>query len=143
MVKTLFFLIVVLFFEEGFSQINSTDVLKEFLRSEDFCKYVLPCDKCDSIIVVDTAGFFKNESFFVSGKKVVINSIGYPAHVIPTNDAELLRRSCSSLLVTKYEKQRKGFRIDFFHFPTNGIGWVSYKFKHGKLKKTGFGYGQL
>lgn len=73
------FLILLLFVVQGFSQSKDIDVLKKFLGSEDFCRYVLPCDKCDTILVVDTAGFFNKGNFIVSGKTVIVSSTGYPA----------------------------------------------------------------
>lgn len=138
-----FSLFFVLCFLTGVCQPYDTDVLKKFIASEEFCKYVLPCAKCNTIVLVDTAGYFNIDSFSVSGRTIIIKRTGYPMSQIPVNDGELLLRSCSSLLITNYVRVRRKSRIQYYHYPTNGVGWVSYKYKNKKIKKTGFSYGQF
>ena len=133
----------VLFFLKVMSQPNDTELLKKFVTSEEFCKYILPCKKCNSIVLVDTAGFFNIDSFSVTGQTIAIKRTGYPKNQFPLTKVGLIARSCCSLLITNYLKAKRKIRIDYFHYPTNGLGWVSYRFRNKKLKQTGFSYGQL
>ncbi len=128
---------------EVLSQSNDLTVLKEFVRSQEFCKYIMPCDDCNLIVLVDTAGYFAIDSFFESSKMILIRRTGHPKYQLPTNHEELLQRVCKSLLITNYVKIGRRIRLHYFHYPSNGIGWMTFKYKNKRLKKTGFSYGQL
>lgn len=143
MIKINISILFSLFWLNGMSQTSDRDILAKFVTSNDFCKYILPCDKCNTIVLVDTAGFFKVDLFFVSGQSIAIKRGDYPKDQLPLTKESALFRSCSSLLITNYWRERRKILIQYFHYPTNGVGWISFRIRNKKFKQTGFSYGQF
>ncbi len=122
-------------------QVDNNKLLRALMNDSDFCKHVIPCKKCDTIYVIDTLGYFTHDQYLM--KNIVVTKKYIKGIYIPKNDSDLIKWDCSNLFITKISQNKNYFRINYFHTPTNGIGYIEYQFKGDKLIKVKAQYGQL
>jgi hypothetical protein len=123
------------------SQIDNDKLLQAFVNDSDFCKYIIPCKKCDTIYIIDTLSYFKNTPDFC--KKIVVTKEFIKRTQYPKNNVDLIRWSCGNLFITKITIKKNYYRIIYFHSPTNGLGFIEYRLRRKNLIKVKSHYGQL
>jgi len=122
-------------------QISNSKILQALLSDSEFCRHVIPCKECDTIYVVDTLGYFTNTSDV--DNKIVFTKKYIRRFRSRPNQTSLIEWTCSNLFIDKITRAKNRYRIDFFHTPTNGNGFIEFRLKKGELVKTKSQFGQF
>ena len=141
MKKTILFISTFLSLLNCKSQVSNSRILQALLNDSFFCRYVIRCKDCDTVHVVDTLDYFKNAPHLDSN--IVITKEFIRGIRVPRSRADLLKWTCSNLFITKITRVKRRYRIEYFHTPTNGVGFIVFRWRAGRLIKVKSQFGQL
>lgn len=118
-------------------QISNDKILETFLNDTAFGKFVVPgfYNNCDTIHIIDTSNQFTNAQSIKFSKIVSLNRefIKMPP---------FKKWYCNNLIVD-LKRDKKYFKLTYFHEPSNSAGFVRYKLiNRQRLKKVKYQYGQ-
>lgn len=120
---------------------NNNKLLEAFINDSAFCKYVMTCNQCDTIYIVDTAHYFDQNVEMPGKKKVIITTNFTTKPQFPWNRTEYQEWLCKSFFITDLKRRKKFYRLTYFHPPTNEQGFIEYKFKKGRWSKGKYQFG--
>jgi hypothetical protein len=120
------------------AQTVNDKVLKKFLNDTEFRQYVIPSgEQCDTIRLIDTLNFFTEKIIVTSiGKIATVTDVFIRMDQLPQNSVELQNWKCSNLFVSIKSDKNRRFIVNYFHEPTNGLGFVEFKSKNDVIKLT-------
>lgn len=118
-------------------QINNK-ILERFLNDTAFSKFIIPgFDKdCDTLYIVDTTELFSGSSLKIGFAKPIIITHYF------SKTPPFRKWYCHNLVLTIKHTSKKNYEIEYFHEPSNSVGFVRYRLVRGYLKKIKCRYGQ-
>lgn len=126
------------------SQLSNSEVVKAFVSSDSFCKKVILCKLCDTITLIDTSGYIEQKIIAVNGKTFIVRK-----DLPNENEGEYVLRNstdnyCNNLFISRLSRiDEKKIKIEYYHPLSNGIGWMIFKYRHGRLNIVDSRFGQL
>ena len=133
-----FFFITTLVFSAKSQNVNDK-ILELFLKDANFSKFVIPAfnkyKNCDTLYIVDTTKSFSDTV-----------KINFPKSIIVLRDYKktppFRRWYCYNLILSVKKSNKQHYVIEYFHEPSNSVGFIQYKLIKGQFKKIKERYGQ-